>query len=194
MPSTKSSHSRFLLLGEPLALDLVNTRIRRDGHEVDLLDTPAALDAWLRAERQRVAWKGTTNRDDLAAVRALRDAIDALLRSRRRRVPADAPALACVNHALGVSPGHPRLQWAADGPVLQPVARGAQRNALLRSLAVDALALLTGADAPRVRECAHPECRLQFVARNPRRRWCSGRTCGNRARVAAHYQRHCRTG
>lgn len=44
---------RFLLLGEPLALDLVNTRIRRDGVNVDLLDKPAALTAWLQAGHGR---------------------------------------------------------------------------------------------------------------------------------------------
>ncbi|HEX7325952.1 MAG TPA: ABATE domain-containing protein [Rhodanobacteraceae bacterium] len=194
MPSANSSNSRFLLLGEPLALDLVNTRIRRDGQDVDLLDTPAALGAWLRAERERVAWSGTASASDLAAVRALRDAVDALLRAHRRRVRAHPHAVARVNHALGAAAGHARLRWTATGPALQPASRCAQRNALLRALAVDALALLTGADASRVRECAHPQCRLQFVARNPRRRWCSGKTCGNRARVAAHYQRRCHAG
>ncbi|WP_425336144.1 CGNR zinc finger domain-containing protein [Sinorhizobium numidicum] len=28
-----------------------------------------------------------------------------------------------------------------------------------------------------------------FVARNPRRRWCSGRRCANRVRVSRYYQR-----
>lgn len=190
MPAAKSSNPRFLLLGEPLALDLVNTRVRRDGREVDLLDSPAALRAWLHAERERVGWVGAAGRGDLVAVRVLRDAIDGLLRARRQHGTADAAAIARVNRALDAPAGHVRLRWGTAGPALQPASRHAQRNALLRALADDALALLTGVAAAQVRECAHPECRLQFVARNPRRRWCSGRTCGNRARVAAHYQRH----
>jgi predicted RNA-binding Zn ribbon-like protein len=47
MPAT----FRFPLLGEPLVLDLMSTRVRRNGASVDLLDTPSALSAWLRAER-----------------------------------------------------------------------------------------------------------------------------------------------
>jgi predicted RNA-binding Zn ribbon-like protein len=31
---------------------------------------------------------------------------------------------------------------------------------------------------------------LQFLARDPRRRWCSAAVCGNRARVSRHYFRY----
>jgi hypothetical protein len=62
--------ARFPLLGEPLSLGLVNTRIRRDGVDVDLLDKPSALATWLTAEAVRQPWSGATTAADLQAVRA----------------------------------------------------------------------------------------------------------------------------
>lgn len=180
---------RFQLLGEPLALDLANTRVRSRGAEVDLLDSRTALAAWLGAERQRIAWRGKATQADLDAVRELRDAIDCLLRARRARTRPPRAALACVNRALAANDTQPRLIWNASGPALAAGSAHAQRVALLRELARDGVALLTGPDAGRVRECAHPDCRLQFLALNARRRWCSSATCGNRARVAEHYRR-----
>ena len=65
--------SRFPLLGEPLSLDLVNTRVRRDGVIVDLLDTPVALNAWLRAEAKRMSWTGSASMADWRRLRVMRD-------------------------------------------------------------------------------------------------------------------------
>lgn len=182
--------SRFLLLGEPLALDLVNTCVRRAGAEVDLLDSPAALGAWLRAEHGRVAWTGAADAADLADVRTLRDAIDRLLRARRDRTRGARADVARVNRALAPGRARPQLEWGASGPTMKPPPAPRRRHALLHALASDAVTLLTGPDADRVRECAHPDCRLQFVAHNPRRHWCSSQLCGNRARVARHYRRY----
>lgn len=182
--------SRFPLLGEPLALDLVNTRVRRGGVEVDLLDSPAALAAWLRAEHGRVAWTGAADAADLANLRTLRDAIDRLLRACRGRTRAARADVERVNRALTPGRARPQLGWGASGPTLKPPSAPTRRHALLHALASDAVTLLTGPYADRVRECAHPDCRLQFVAHNPRRHWCSSRLCGNRARVAKHYRRH----
>lgn len=46
-------------------------------------------------------------------------------------------------------------------------------------------------DVERLRICASDDCRWRFVDRSPsgRRRWCDMRTCGNRAKVAAHRER-----
>jgi predicted RNA-binding Zn ribbon-like protein len=184
-----AASSRFLLLGEPLALDLTNTHVRRGGVDVDLLDSPLALTAWLAAEVDRLPWSGASDAADLLAVRALRDAIAELLRARRDGVRPASMALRQVNAALLTAAASRRLVWAGSGPRLAPSTLARKRDALLHVLAVDALGLLTGRDADALRTCAHPDCVLQFVARNPRRRWCSTELCGNRARVARHYRR-----
>jgi predicted RNA-binding Zn ribbon-like protein len=61
---------------------------------------------------------------------------------------------------------------------------------VLRAITDDLASLLTGPDVDLLRVCEHPDCVLIFLARNPRRRWCSTRNCGNRARAARHYGRH----
>ncbi|WP_371871358.1 CGNR zinc finger domain-containing protein [Phytohabitans rumicis] len=42
----------------------------------------------------------------------------------------------------------------------------------------------------KVRQCEADDCVMLFLPAHPRRRWCSGACCGNRTRVAWHYQRH----
>ncbi|HEU0276401.1 MAG TPA: ABATE domain-containing protein [Rhodanobacteraceae bacterium] len=179
----------FPLLGEPLALDLVNTRILERGEPADLLDRPAALNAWLRTQRHRLDWRGAVTHSDLAAVRALRDTIEALVRARLEQASTPPSALQDFNRALAIPATGARLEWTRSGPQKTAPPAGASRDRLLRTLALDALELLTGTAAGALRECAHPDCRLLFVARNARRRWCSGATCGNRARVSRHYAR-----
>jgi predicted RNA-binding Zn ribbon-like protein len=182
-----SFHPDFVLLGEPLALDLVNTRVCRGGEVVDLLDTTRALAAWLRAERPRVAWVGKATAADLRAVRALRTTIDDLLRALREHARPASATVDAINRAF--SRPHPgaQLTWPASGPRMTPSPSGTRCDRVLQLLAADAVQLLTGRRAAHIRQCAHPDCRLQFLALNPRRRWCSGTLCGNRARVARHY-------
>ncbi|HEX5438135.1 MAG TPA: ABATE domain-containing protein [Gemmatimonadaceae bacterium] len=180
----------FPLLGEPVSLDLVNTRVRRGGADVDLLETPSALTAWLAAESGRLSWSGAVTAADLRAVRTLRDAIAALLRARRVRARPPSEAMKVVNAALSASVPATRLAWTAKGPRAERRTAGSRRDTLLHTLALDAVTILTGPDATLVRTCAHPDCVLQFLARHPRRRWCSASVCGNRARVARHYVRH----
>lgn len=184
-----TSTVHFPLLGEPVSLDLVNTRVRRGGAEVDLLETPAALAAWLAAETDRLPWSGAVTAADLRAVRALRDAIAALLVARRTGARPQPEAVKVLNAALSISEPV-RLTWTTKGPRAARRATGSRRDTLLRALAMGAVGILTGPDAKRVRTCEHPDCVLQFLARNPRRRWCTPSVCGNRARVARHYVRH----
>lgn len=189
MPASPASP--FLLLGEPVTLDLVNTRVRRQGETIDLLDTPAALAAWLRCEHDRLPWAGAVTRNDLAAVHALRDAAAALLDALQHRARAPTGALRHLNSVLAHGRTAPlQLDWAGAQPRLVAPKARTRRGALLHALATDTVTLLTGPDAERVRQCAHPDCILRFVATNPRRRWCRTATCGNRARVARHYLRH----
>jgi len=186
---TMTTAHPFLLLGEPLALDLVNTRVHRDGTDVDLLDRPAALDQWLHAERARVDWTGRTGIRELEAICNLRHELDGLLRARLAHRRGPAVSVRALNHALTLPTSGARLAWDSRGPHKAPPRSTARLTALLRQLATNALELLTGPDANRVHKCAHPDCILLFLARNPRRRWCSSATCGNRARVARHYRR-----
>ncbi|NUR98201.1 MAG: hypothetical protein HOV67_23465 [Kribbellaceae bacterium] len=59
---------------------------------------------------------------------------------------------------------------------------------LLSTLARDAIDLLTGPYAGRIRVCASDDCSLLFVdtSRPGQRRWCSMNTCGARAKMTTY--------
>ncbi|WP_225853148.1 CGNR zinc finger domain-containing protein [Micromonospora sp. AMSO1212t] len=49
---------------------------------------------------------------------------------------------------------------------------------------------MRGADGrERLRACPAPRCVRYFLQEHARQQWCKP-SCGNRARVARHYQRH----
>lgn len=180
----------FPLLGGSLALDLVNTRVRRRGTDTDLIDTPATLGAWLSAQHHRVSGLTGITAADVRAVCELREAISALLSAWQGGGRPPQRALATVNDALAGRPPVPRLTWGVAGPQVRSDPATTCSGDLLRALALDAVTLISGEDMRLVRSCEHPGCALRFLARNPRRRWCCAAGCGNRARVARHYARH----
>ena len=157
------------LTGEPLCLDLVNTRWIDGGLPKDLLDEPGGAGEWLAEHGY-----------DTAAAEGLREARHALwmVLEQSERAP--------LNAVLAWGSCTPVL--TADGPdevaAIEPGRRAAWNAAR------DYLRLL--ATAPeRIRRCAHPACVLWFhdTSRNGTRRWCSMEACGNRAKAGRYYRR-----
>ncbi|HLL68566.1 MAG TPA: ABATE domain-containing protein [Micromonosporaceae bacterium] len=169
-----------LFVGEPLALDLVNTLTR----DFDALDSPQA---WLESQVGRLTPPSAPlSTADVAALRALRAhmraAIDAV---RQGQCPPDT-AVDALNEAARAAPAYPVLQ----SDLHQDTRRdGDERARLLAQLADAAITLLADPNADRIRGCEGPRCRMLFLPAHPNRRWCSPQLCGNRARVARYYQR-----
>ncbi|MEV0933489.1 ABATE domain-containing protein [Streptomyces phaeochromogenes] len=186
-----------------LALDLALT-IRHDGHGgvADDLATAEGLTAWVR-ERPETGTHGFEADDtDLAAVRDVRAAVRALF---ARAVlpgepsPADAARLMPVREAVerlntraALTPTVPVLSWTegADPVVRQEPAGGDAE--LTATLARAAIAFLASPDRQRLRACHAPRCVRYFLKDHPRQEWCKP-SCGNRARVARHHERHKKT-
>lgn len=181
------------ILGEPLPLELANTRFAHRGHEHEGLREPADLSAWLRQVRDRLP-AAPSDRDldgigpaELAAARALRDALRTLFTAATAGTAPDADAAEVVNRAVRAAP-----QWRelATDDGLAAVTRTAAPpvSAALAAIADEAVGLLTGPDAAALRACAAPGCMLFYRKDHPRRAWCSPR-CSNRVRAARHYAR-----
>lgn len=183
MPATPSTapHDPRPLVGEPLSLDLLNTRWIADGVRQDLLTGVEGLAVWLAAN-------GLDDRfgaDEATLEHALRarEAISAVVDG-----PDAAAGIARVNEVL--AHGRIRATLSAEGqpgeePEFKDPAWGPAWLA-----ARDYLTLL--ATAPdRIRPCAHEACVLHFfdTSRNGTRRWCSMAACGNRAKASRHYAR-----
>ncbi|MFC9896264.1 CGNR zinc finger domain-containing protein [Nocardia sp. NPDC127579] len=158
-------------LGEPLALDLLNTRWMDNGPR-DLLIDRAGLEIWLST----AGIDATADERTLEAVLAARSAVyDSVQHT-------DHAALnAILEH------GRIRRQLTDAGPTGIPdVADSAW---LPGWLAADNLLHLLERAPDRIRQCAHPDCVLFFfdTSKNGTRRWHSMATCGNRTKAARHY-------
>ncbi|MFJ5829893.1 CGNR zinc finger domain-containing protein [Streptomyces sp. NPDC093089] len=168
------------LVGEPLSLDLLNTRWNVEGVRQDLLDGVEGLAVWLAANRLqgRFAADATTLRHTLAA----RDALGALVDR-----PGDPDATARVDAVLGH--GRIRATLTTAGPGEEAEFEDPSWGPGW-SAARDYLDLLRTAP-DRIRACAHEACILHFfdTSRNGTRRWCSMAVCGNRAKASRHYAR-----
>jgi predicted RNA-binding Zn ribbon-like protein len=186
------------ILGEPLPLELANTRFAHRGHEHEGLREPADLAAWLRQVRDRLPAAPSDRdldgigREELAVARALRDALRSLFTAATAGTGPDADAAEVVNRALRAAPSWREL---ATDRELAAVARTTAPpvSAALAAIADEAVGLLTGPDAAALRACAAPGCMLFYRKDHPRRAWCSPR-CSNRVRAARHYARRTASG
>jgi predicted RNA-binding Zn ribbon-like protein len=183
-----------LLPEEPLPVRLMNTLwADRQGLHDDLADVER-LRAW--AERVGLAGADRIGPEDVPAFRRLRDAV--------RRIAAhvtddDRPATTVGSGDLAAALAVLNLDAASCTPelVLDDAGRLALRwhpgprdaDRARAELALAAARLLGGEEAGALRACRGPGCVLYFRKDHPRRGWCSA-GCGNRARVARHYERH----
>ncbi|GAA2594551.1 MULTISPECIES: CGNR zinc finger domain-containing protein [Streptomyces] len=190
-----------------IALDLALT-VRHDGHGsvTDDLADPAGLTAWI-TDHPGIVPGGegfTADAPTLTAVRDVRAAARALFAHAVRPgepSPADAArllpvpeALRRLNEAAARTPTVPVLAWSDTA---EPVVRAAPaedgRADLAAALARAVIGFLAGPDRQRLRACHAPRCVRYFLKEHPRQEWCKP-SCGNRARVARHQERHGRTG
>ncbi|MEO3786816.1 ABATE domain-containing protein [Actinocorallia sp. B10E7] len=179
------------LTGEPLALDLVNTRPAVG----DLLVTPQDLRVWLelQAERFSEAREFTAAGPDVAdlvSVRAVRDHTARALDRVRHGDQPETGDLEALNQAQRAAPAIAELGWNGEAVTLTRRRTGPPEARPASWLAEAAAELLADPSVVKIRQCEADDCVMLFLPAHPRRRWCSAARCGNRVRVARHYQRH----
>jgi predicted RNA-binding Zn ribbon-like protein len=161
--------------GEPLPLDLVNTRWVSRGQLVDFFAEGLGVGAWL----------SENGFSDSAA-----DAGAALLEARDALAQTLADPCEAAEARLNAVLAHGRVRLSMCGGRPQ---RTVESDAgwLPAWTAVSRYLELAETRQDRVRQCAHPECVLYFLdtSRNGTRRWHSMETCGARSKAARHYRR-----
>jgi predicted RNA-binding Zn ribbon-like protein len=193
----------FELIAGNLCLDFVNTLddrptgkpkellkdyhdLARFGREAGIL-TPTQLDHLLR----KVHLKSEDAEEALRHARKLREALYVIFSALIKGKTASQAALDKLNSSLHDAALHSRLvqqkgRWelsfddlaSSFGAVLWPIAR-------------DAAELLASDQLQFVRACSSDTCQWFFLdtSKNHHRRWCSMKSCGNRAKVRRFYAR-----
>lgn len=162
----------------------------------DELTDAAALHDWLTAVTDSGSVQlGKPTPDELNDALLLRDSLRRLAAYSTAdvRPSAQSPvtevddAVKAVNTLIADRP-HTQLS-VVDGQLRAVTAlHSSPARSALAGLGQEAIELLTGPTAVKLRACNAPGCVLYFVKSHPRREWCS-EACGNRARAARHYQR-----
>lgn len=177
----------FPMGGEPLvAVDLVDTLMKAVDPPVDLLQEKAG--DWWGMQLDSLPDDTQPAASDAARLRAaLREAFEARIDDR----PPASSAIDDLNHFAESATTSPQVFVEDDGSV-QVVTRWHPKgeSANLAAIAMEGIGLLSDHDrARRLRRCANPNCSMIFLAERASRVWCTANICGNRARVARHYQR-----
>jgi predicted RNA-binding Zn ribbon-like protein len=178
------------LTGEPVALDLVNTRPATG----DLLGTLDGLRGWLELQADRLPQGRELavelTEADLTTIHAVREHIAQTVDRLRRGEPPAATALESLNGSQRTAPAVDELTWNGTSITVVRRRTGTAGAQLAAWLAEAAAHLLADPAASMIRQCEADDCVMLFMSAHSRRRWCSATRCGNRVRVARHYQRH----
>jgi predicted RNA-binding Zn ribbon-like protein len=174
---------RFHWKSGRLCLDFVATVGERWRRSFERLVAGEDLARWV-VETGMVQTAPAVSSSQVAAGRVLREAINRLTRPGLEPGPGDRDV---VNGWAARAPIAPQL--TTEGKLVWVAARPVE--AMFAAIARDAVDLVTGPLAARIRECSAPDCALLFVdaSRPGRRRWCSTEACGNRTRTKTYRQR-----
>lgn len=191
----QDSRPQAPLVGDHLALDLLNTRARSPGGDaVEYWQTGEDVLRWLQQLDLFPASMGTptgiAHGQLLSEARALRALTRRLVVDRVEAGGSADPAE--LNAYLHACRSTPHLERDADGHLaLTRRGCGEAPLSLLGPVAEAVAELLVHADFSLVKKCGHPECILWFYDRTRagRRRWCSMALCGNRQKVARFRKR-----
>lgn len=190
MASTGTQHNKDAsvapMVGDHLAMDLLNTQASMNGDTVDFWPSADAVIAWL--ERCGIVpaaqHKGLDKAALLAQAVALRKLARGLIAKRKEDTAVDAAALNDYLHAYVSAP---HLDTDNEGRlVLTRSVRSDAIASLLGPVAEAVAQLLVDGDSALIKQCEHPDCILWFYDRTKshKRRWCSMALCGNRYKAA----------
>jgi predicted RNA-binding Zn ribbon-like protein len=191
----------FELTGGALCLDFANTMGDRPRCTEEHLSRWADLLAWAAqasvvSPREASALKKWAAGDDrsadaaLAVAKELREGIYRIFAALATGGPGPAADLALLNRWLGESV--PRLRVVPrTGGYDWGWEAAASPDRVLWPVVWSAAQLLVSPELADVRECQSDRCSWLFIdrSRTKQRRWCSMRTCGNRAKVRRFQER-----
>jgi predicted RNA-binding Zn ribbon-like protein len=185
-PATAPDWTFHFETGRP-CLDFVATVGDRAQLAFDRWRRPQDLSRWC-VDARLLSVAPAVDPQLLEAARALRESIYRTIDSRRTGSRPQRQDIRAMNRwaarpalapQLGEQSG--QVRWVFDAPI----------EAVLSTIARDAIALVASEDLGRVRECASQSCSVLFLdaSRPGKRRWCSMNRCGNRTKKSNYRRR-----
>ena len=166
-------------LGDPLPIDVANTRRRFGATYRDLWRDGADVATWAGHETGRVPPIHPAEAD-LPALRAVRDDVFAVLLATAEAEPAPQEAVDRLN---ALARAHPVVDQLGGEAPWTGAAEGVDE--LIALIVHATIAFAAHADAERLAWCDAPSCGQFFLRGRRDQQWC-GTACGTRARVARH--------
>ncbi|MFC7518543.1 CGNR zinc finger domain-containing protein [Herbaspirillum sp. GCM10030257] len=186
-----NSANEALMLGDHLAMDLLNTEMRNGGKIIECWNTGSDVLRWLERHDIIAAAAGATV--DHAALLAQGKALRALARQLITEVKnGEVIDIGPLNQYLLKYISAPQLERNGKGHLtMVRIPRGDTVASLLGPVAEAVAQLLAECNFALVKKCEHPECILWFYDRTKshKRRWCSMALCGNRHKAAQFRKR-----
>jgi predicted RNA-binding Zn ribbon-like protein len=176
-----------------LVIDLINTEEFRRGVRRDLIRSPQEFVAWLSEEELAGAisrvqlpfdiqvWTVT----ELSRVHAFRAHLRERLEQMADRQEMQMEIISEMESYMEQAPFVLKIHDEKVTPV--PIGDPVQR--LCSLVAADLLHLFEIGHLSRLRRCSNPNCLFLYIDPAGRRKWCSMKRCGNRAKVTRHLRR-----
>ncbi|MDF3125219.1 CGNR zinc finger domain-containing protein [Rheinheimera sp. 1928-s] len=179
------------MLGDHLAMDLLNTEARDDGKAIEFWNSDAEVLQWLARYDIAPTTEGKTLAPGelLTQAKALRALARQLITEFKEE---KSPEIGKLNQYLQSFLTVPTLERDHNGQlVLNRVSRSEMIGSLLGPVAEAVAQLLVEGNFDLVKQCEHPDCILWFYDRTKahKRRWCSMALCGNRHKAAQFRKR-----
>ena len=190
---------KFLLVGNNVSLDFVNTKIADAGKPKDLLEGVADVMSWAiavklikRSESARyfAAWNKKGG-DFLSEAVGFRAVLHALFTEVLNDEAVKGSTLKSLNEMLDDQVGFTELVRNETGFEKRFHYDFREPRQVLASVAASAADLLCYGNLELIKKCEGEGCVLYFydTTKNHSRRWCSMAGCGNRAKASAFYKR-----
>jgi predicted RNA-binding Zn ribbon-like protein len=194
-------NAEFVIVGNNLCLDFINTEIVENNEPKDLIKKPEDFIAWAAATKligmaqAETLIKNLLNSEsDKFFLRIkkfrmiLRECAVRLTQGRKIKTT----AIKLINDELRENTVFPEISPTAKG--FEKIFRADFNEPLqlLSPVAESAADLLCYGNPAYVKKCENPACVLYFydISKNHKRRWCSMSSCGNRAKASAFYYRN----
>ncbi len=179
------------MLGDHLAMDLLNTEARDDGKAVEFWNTDDDVLHWLARYGivPSAEGKAFTTGELLTQAKVLRALARQLITEFKEE---KSPEISELNQYLHAFETTPSLTKDTEGKLkLSRISHSNSIGTLLGPVAEAVAQLLVEGNFTLVKQCEHPDCILWFYDRTKahKRRWCSMALCGNRYKAAQFRKR-----